>query len=315
MHASNLPSSDINTRRFVPSKSGKTPQLVSSDLHMPQGTSLPKNILDLIESSDFVYLGTRHTASEEEYWDGTKDVDRVACNHRGGSPGFVRTFFDESKGRTCLVLPDYSGNRLMMSFGNVAGEKDQVAGLAISSFGFSADEGTSTSVLHLTGDAKVIVGEEVENYFRGINSCLLVWITGFSLVDHIPLVISGGEEEDAKKVILKAEEKKKLVGWSPYNPRIKNLIQEKLGDGSREAILASSPKASATLVRVEFLGTELGVFTFRTPLQLPDGEKLKNEAGQHIILDGSSSLDFRVTSYRHSEYLQKFLTVSVTFKI
>lgn len=269
--------------------------------------------MEIIDQADFVWLGTRHSASKELSC-GQEDHDSLGCNHRGGSAGFVRTFFDEEKGRTCVVLPDFSGNRLMMSFGNIQGENDGVAGLAIPKFGYAEDPSTSTSILHLTGDARVVNDREAQKYVRGIKSCLLVWVTGYSIVDHVPLVIGRLEKEEEVERTLSEGEKRNLTSWSPYNPPVKKLINEKLVEGSREAILASAPKTEATLVRAQFLSDELGVFTFRAPLQLSTGGKLSCEAGQHIIVDASPALEFRVTSYRHSECCGSDIDLSLPTK-
>jgi hypothetical protein len=73
---------------------------------MPAGDRLPSDVIDMITSSDTVFLGTYFSASVDE---ARINPSHVGINHRGGRPGFVRVLPD---GRS-IVIPDYSGNRLM----------------------------------------------------------------------------------------------------------------------------------------------------------------------------------------------------------
>lgn len=81
----------------------------------PAGTPLPDTALSLIHAADVAFLSTRHTGL------GDGDQSKVAVNIRGGRRGFIQVYWDKdrvdengmsmSQGRTCVVLPDYSGNR------------------------------------------------------------------------------------------------------------------------------------------------------------------------------------------------------------
>ena len=68
---------------------------------------LPDPVIDIIRNTDMIYFGTSFKPSPEEF--GTQSP-YLGMNNRGGNPGFLRVRND---GRT-IVLPDYSGNKMLM---------------------------------------------------------------------------------------------------------------------------------------------------------------------------------------------------------
>lgn len=104
---------NIHRLRYLESESSVVSPLASED--WPAGLPLPEYALDIIRAADIAFLATRHTGS------GNDDISKVAVNIRGGRRGYIRTYWDENrvddsgmlsaKGRTCVVLPDWSGNR------------------------------------------------------------------------------------------------------------------------------------------------------------------------------------------------------------
>ena len=83
-----------------------------------------------IEKSDTFFLATAHPESG------------LDASHRGGKPGFVRVEDD-----THLIFPDYSGNKMFNSLGNITSYPK--AGLLFPDF-------ETGSVLQLTGSAKIL---------------------------------------------------------------------------------------------------------------------------------------------------------------
>jgi hypothetical protein len=93
------------------------------------GDTLRANDIRLIETADTFFLGTTHPASGND------------ASHRGRPPGFVRVTPEH------LWWPDYPGNNLFNSFGNLA--VDPAAALLFICF----CHGTT---LQLSGDANVL---------------------------------------------------------------------------------------------------------------------------------------------------------------
>src|SRR5262249_32200442 len=87
----------------------------------------------LIEKADTFFIASRHPE---------KGAD---ASHRGGNPGFVRVL-DEKR----LVWPDYSGNNMFQTLGNIV--ENPNAGLLFIDF-------HNGDVLQLSGKAEVIWDE------------------------------------------------------------------------------------------------------------------------------------------------------------
>ena len=113
----------IQQRELVSIRSGAAaPRLTVSD-------SLSTFDRTMIASADTFFIATRSDSGDTD------------ASHRGGNPGFVRLGADGS-----LSWPDYRGNAMMMTLGNL--EQDPAAGLLF--FDWS-----SGATLQLTGTATV----------------------------------------------------------------------------------------------------------------------------------------------------------------
>jgi uncharacterized protein len=93
-----------------------------------RGSSLDEPDRELIEAADTFFLGTTHPERGDD------------ASHRGGPAGFVRVEGSQ------LVWPDYPGNNMFNSFGNLA--VDPTAAVVFADF-------ESGRVLHLSGSAVV----------------------------------------------------------------------------------------------------------------------------------------------------------------
>lgn len=97
------------------------------------GNDLPSDLTDWIGRADTFFVGSAH------------DTDHMDASHRGGKPGFVRV----ENART-LLIPDYNGNSMFNTLGNLA--VNPAAGLLFVDF-----DGGET--LQLTGRADLVFGE------------------------------------------------------------------------------------------------------------------------------------------------------------
>ena len=100
----------------------------------------------LIETAPFFFLAT---ASESS----------VDCSFKGGEPGFVRIVSE-----TELVWPDYDGNRMYRSLGNI--EQTSRVGLLFLSFEGGRFDG-SAARLRINGRARVVDGDPEQARFPG----------------------------------------------------------------------------------------------------------------------------------------------------
>ncbi|WP_279582457.1 pyridoxamine 5'-phosphate oxidase family protein [Fodinicola feengrottensis] len=103
--------------------------LAATERELERGDRLSPDDIALIQQSDTFFLGTTHQRA--------RGVD---TSHRGGEPGFVRV--EESH----VWWPDYPGNNLFNSLGNLA--VDDTASLLFLDFGTGL-------TLHLSGTAAI----------------------------------------------------------------------------------------------------------------------------------------------------------------
>lgn len=106
----------------------------------PEGAALSAEAAALVQAADTLFI-----ASASPHARGNAGADGVDVSHRGGRPGFVR--IDTLDGRSVLTLPDFRGNRLFNTLGNVAAHPH--AGLLFIDY-------ARGDLLQLTGDAELV---------------------------------------------------------------------------------------------------------------------------------------------------------------
>ncbi|MFD6157376.1 pyridoxamine 5'-phosphate oxidase family protein [Nocardia sp. NPDC060256] len=233
-----------------------SPTLVSEQI------PLVPEAIDLIGRSDLFAISSRH---------GTASMD---TNVRGGSPGFVRVLANSAAAGVTLVYPEYSGNRLFQTLGNLRADP---------AVGVTFPDVETGAVLYLSGRADVLVGADAAALLPHSRLAVRVHVDAARLVrDGLPF-------------------RGTLLDPSPYNPPAHRLAQEI--DGS-PAIGTTDPDgkplavATATLLRQSTVTPTISRYTFRLG---PDPSTASSRAafakltpwraGQHVTLDFSAHLD------------------------
>ncbi|KAA8917176.1 hypothetical protein TRICI_000679 [Trichomonascus ciferrii] len=222
----------INKKAIEPCK--PDPQLVS------ESSQLCPEALELLETADMFFISTSN---------GQSDMD---TNIRGGSPGFCRLLSNESSGAV-VVYPEYSGNRLYQTLGNL--QTTPKAGLCVPDF----DTG---DVLFLTGGTEVLMGSEAAALLPHSNVAVKILVTSAWFVrGGLPFRGIPGER-------------------SPYNPPVRHTVFE------RPDSIEKSESDEISLVAVERITPTISRYTFRTedPVQVW-------KPGQHAVLDFADYLD------------------------
>ncbi|KZM24171.1 FMN binding [Ascochyta rabiei] len=227
----------LNQYEFRPAMA--TPSLVS------EGPSLGSEGRALIDKADMFFLSSA-TAS---------DMD---TNHRGGPPGFVRIISP-----TCIIYPEYSGNRFYQSLGNLY--HNPLIGMTFPDY-------ETGDVLYTTGTAEILVGEDAAQMMPGANLAVKINFTDTRFV--------------AKGLTFRGE--RKPNGASPYNPLLRTLASE----GNKASLFSSASHQTAKLVKKELLTPTIGRFTF----SVSDG--LAYEPGQWMALSFADELK---QGYRHMD--------------
>ena len=178
-------------------------------------------------------------------------------NHRGGPPGFVRVVSNSAEGGTVLIYPEYSGNRLYQTLGNL--QTTPRAGVVIPDF----DNG---DVLYVTGTTGVLVGNDADKFLPGSNIAVMLTVTAARFVEN-GLPFRG-----------------KTGSRSPYNPHVRYLPTE----ASLTSGLGKTPNIKALLIKKESITRTISRFRFR--VVDPDKTGARWRAGQHVALSFADEL-------------------------
>jgi ferredoxin-NADP reductase/predicted pyridoxine 5'-phosphate oxidase superfamily flavin-nucleotide-binding protein len=192
------------------------PALVTPEV-LSEGPALSKEGRALIDRADMFFLSTSIAT----------DMD---TNHRGGPPGFIRTISP-----TCIIYPEYSGNRLYQSLGNL--QLNPRIGITVPDY-------ETGDVLYTTGEAEMLIGRAAAQLLPGTNLAVKIHLT------HTRLVKQG----------LAFRGTLQLNGLSPYNPRVRPLFNE---PGVKPP--SSSPAQAARLVQKTQLAPDIARFSFSVP--------------------------------------------------
>lgn len=230
----------VNIRTLEPYPEARS-RVVHKQLLLEPEQQLPQTLVSFIHSCDTVFLGTSYVSSQ---LDSEKFPSHLGMNHRGGRPGFVRV----RDGRTC-VIPDYSGNRMMQSLGNV--DATPLASLTFFDF-------VSGDILYITGNAKNVVGSEAQAIMPRVNIVTTVDITGFVFVANALAV---------------RQKQGSGVERSPYSPPAPFLTEEM--DSSNITL----EDVSVSLTRIKLHSPSVATFTFTS------SKPIAIKAGQHAIID------------------------------
>lgn len=222
------------------------PALVTSKPTPPAAVLSPE-ARDLITKSDMFFLSS------------TTDED-MDTNHRGGPAGFVRIISD-----TEFIYPEYSGNRLYQSLGNLQMNPQ---------IGVTFPDYSTGNILYTTGSAEILVGKDAASLLPGSNLAVKITISEARFIE------SGLPFRGIKKTP------------SPYNPLVRTLPTE----GNIKASLSAS-RINAKLVRKTKITPTISRFTF----SVPDGIAYK--PGQWAAFDFSQDLDYGYSHMRNEDPL------------
>ncbi|KAL9110454.1 MAG: hypothetical protein Q9227_004998 [Pyrenula ochraceoflavens] len=219
--------------------------------------SLHHTALSLIRQAHTLFISSTSST--------TADMD---CNIRGGPRGFIRILpqptssSGETKTNTQIAWPEYSGNTLYQTLGNLL--LSPQAGLFIPDF-------RTSSALFLTGTAQVLHGADAATLLPHSNLAILFTVVAARMVGHAMPFCAENEEE----------------GKSPYNPPVRYLASEKAPP--------SRPEAAGKGLRARVVGTEKLSATvhrhtlrFSRPLRREEGSW---KPGDYVAISAREELD------------------------
>ena len=119
--------------------------------------------VDLIAGADTFYLASSYASTTLPDGDASHGVD---VSHRGGKPGFVRV--EQSAGGDVLTVPDFSGNGLFNTLGNL--QRHPRAGLLFIDY-------TRGDLLHVSAVAEILWDGPELDAFAGAERMLQLLVT------------------------------------------------------------------------------------------------------------------------------------------
>lgn len=236
----------LNKRHILPVQ--PSPKLIS------ESTQLTPAMIGLLSSADTIFVSSRH---------GTTNMD---TNIRGGPPGFVRVESNEASGAV-LVYPEYSGNRLYQTLGNL--QTTPLAGYVIPDF-------ETGNVLYVTGHTEILMGESANAVLPRSNLAVRVTLTAAIYVEN-GLAFRGEPGE-----------------LSPYNPAVRYLPTEKEAIGIQGD---DSADTTATLTKKEELTPNIARFRFRISSPKP----ISWIPGQYATMSFQEELDMGYSHMRDDD--------------
>lgn len=228
------------------------PQIPNASL---ESTFLPlaEGACDLILRSDLFFVSSSHHET---------DMD---TNHRGGPEGFVRVL-SNTKDDCSIVWPEYSGNRLYQTLGNL--QTTPKAGLIFPDF-------KTGDVLYMTGKTEILFGHQASEVLSRCNLAVKLQIEEAKFVRN-GLAFSATEGE-----------------MSPYNPPVRYLKKEQSHglaehDDSLEVRMLSRTMLTPTIARFEF-----GIIDPR--------KSSRWKPGQYVALSFEKELDIGYSHMRDDD--------------
>ncbi|KAK8879367.1 oxidoreductase fad-binding domain-containing protein [Apiospora arundinis] len=247
----------LNKKHIVPHV--PRPQLTS------QGPGLPLSdeAIELVHKADLFFISTKHGASNGS-------DESMDTNHRGGPAGLLRVFrnnnANSSEGGVTLVYPEYSGNRLYQTLGNL--QADPSVGLAVPDF-------ETGDVLYLTGKASILIGDKAAAYLPRTKLAVRIDVQEARFVkDGLPFRGS-------------------VIDYSPYNPPVRRLATEMAPGTVNDE---TSGLGTARLLAREEITPTISRYRFQLSLSSRTSSALSEQAplwhpGQHVTLDFGPELD------------------------
>ncbi|KAI5807374.1 hypothetical protein DFH27DRAFT_316401 [Peziza echinospora] len=262
----------ITTRYLTPIASTQTQPPKSREPPIIS-TALSPAAISIIQNTDLFFITSHSTIT-----------DTMDTNLRGGAPGFVRILPPNpsssssadttTKDPTSLIWPDYSGNRLFQTLGNL--QTNPRAGLTFPDF-------TTGNILYLTGHTELLFRENADKLLPRSSLAIKFTVEEARWVEN-SLGIRELAEDHVK------------ASLSPYNPPIRYLPTE------RQSTLAQAADVQATVKLEKILEVTPTIKLFTFEITQPSSAKKDNDVewkeGQYVTLDFSKELG---RGYRHMD--------------
>ncbi len=173
------------------------------------GRAVADRIVDLVEASEINEDFKGFIESVPFFFLATAAGENTDCSFKGGAPGFVRVTAPDT-----LIFPDYDGNRMYKSLGNI--EQNPNVGLLFMKFGAEEDEGALYLRVRINGAATVHDDHPALASYPGAQRIVEVKVA--HVYPNCPRYVPHMELVEASRHIPKEGEDQPIPAWKQIPP-------------------------------------------------------------------------------------------------
>lgn len=173
------------------------------------GRAVADRIVELVETTTFTPEFQAFVEAVPFFFLATSAGDNTDCSFKGGAPGFVRVTAPDQ-----LVFPDYDGNRMYKSLGNIL--ENPNVGLLFMKFGAEEGQGELYLRLRISGQASVHDDHDALQDYPGAKRIVQVGVT--HIFPNCPRYVPHMEQVAPSRHIPEADKDQPVPAWKTIPP-------------------------------------------------------------------------------------------------
>lgn len=173
------------------------------------GRAVADRIVDLVESPTISDEFKEFIEAVPFFFLATSTGENTDCSFKGGDPGFVRVTAPDR-----LIFPDYDGNRMYKSLGNIL--ENPNVGLLFMRFGAEEGKGALYLRIRVSGTATIHDEHEALASYPGAQRIVEVAVT--HVFPNCPRYIPEMEMVSPSRHVPKANEEQPVPAWKEIPP-------------------------------------------------------------------------------------------------
>lgn len=173
------------------------------------GRAVADKIVELVESDQISEDFKAFIEAVPFFFLASSAEDNTDCSFKGGAPGFVRV-----TGPSTIIFPDYDGNRMYKSLGNILANPH--VGLLFMKFGAEVGQGALFLRVRVNGEAVVHDEHPALSEYPGAKR--VVEVTVRHIYPNCPRYVPHMEEVTASRHLPKVDEDQPTPEWKKIPP-------------------------------------------------------------------------------------------------
>ena len=173
------------------------------------GRAVADKIVEMVESDSFSDEFKAFIESCPFFFLATSAHGNTDCSFKGGAPGFVRV-----TGPNTLIFPDYDGNRMYKSLGNIL--ENPSVGLLFLRFG--AEKGQGELFLRIRVNGQAAVHDDHPDLASYPGAKRIVQVTATHIYPNCPRYVPHMQEVAASRHVPQAGQDQPTPKWKTLPP-------------------------------------------------------------------------------------------------